>query len=501
VAGVVLACLMLIACLPVILSGTTRGRAAYDSLNYHEKAIRQFAQELPNPNLKDYMSATTPGYHLMLAPVARFAGTTADGRSVYDVQLMPPPPGEADPTIARQRRVLQFAGLAFTLALLYMVGHWAEGRLRLAANESGPVLAAVCLSLPLLGSPYLYQSAAWLLPDNSAWLGVAAILLLAVRPRVGLGVLVAMGALLVWLVVARQVHLWAAGVVWAAAWVAASQPQERAHGSLLELNDLLTPVHRGAVAKSVLAAVAVTLPAFGVLAGFWLIWDRHLVPPTFLQWHNAGLQPATPAFILSLIALVAPFYASWMRVGFTRAWRDHRGALAVAAVLGLLLAVVPATAYDFEHGRFGAIWNVYRRIGDVSGRSLAIAALAPLGAAVVASGLAGMGVRARWVMLGALAGFAAANSANPQLWQRYHEPFVLIWMTVAAAITAQRAPLPADSAVARFWRLAGPFALAVTLAAVNAVLIVRTPPQYDEGYRPGRIETPPQQVPPEERPS
>ncbi|MDP1660374.1 MAG: hypothetical protein Q8L55_00530 [Phycisphaerales bacterium] len=490
---------MLVACLPVIISGTTRGRAAYDSLNYHEKAARQFAQELPTPHLKDYLSATTPGYHLVLAAVGRgVGGIGSDGVSAYEKDLTPAQP---DPRIASERRVLQLIGLCFTLAMLYLVGHWGEARLRAVAAKPGVPLAVLCLALPLVGSPYIYQSAAWLLPDNSAWLGVLVALLLAVRLRVGPAVIVAMGLVLVWLVLSRQIHAWVAGLVWAAAWVGASAPGDRAGGPLLSLRDLFPRGGSRAVASRVGLAVLCTLPAALVLGWFWRLWDHQLVPPTFVTWHHAGVQAATPAFVLSLIALFAPFFAVWLWPGVLGAWRSQRGWLLGASAAGVLLAVAPATAWDFDHGRFGGVWSLYRVAGEVGGRSLALMVLSPLGAAVVVAVLAGVTVRQRWVMLAALFGFAAANCANPQLWQRYHEPFVLLWLIVAGVLIAERAADAGEGNARRTWRLGGPAVLALVLGAVSVAMVVRARPEIDKGYRPGHIETPPAKVPAGERPS
>lgn len=498
VAGLLLTCLMLLACLPVILSGTTRGRAAYDSLNYHEKAIRQFAQELPNPRLDDYLSATTPGYHLVLAAVGRsIAGIGSDGVSAYTKNITPTPP---DPVIASERRTLQFTGLLFTLLLSYTIGHWTERHIGLGGCEPAPALAALCLALPLIGSPYIYQSAAWLLPDNSAWLGVVALLLLALRPRITVTVLLTMGLILTWLVLARQIHAWAAGLLWASAWLSQSLDAQREQGPLVSIGDVITPARAGPIARSLALAVLCTIPAALVLGAFWKLWNHQLVPPTFTVWHHAGLQGATPAFILSLIAIVAPFFASWLWPGLCAAWHDHRAWLLAAVVVGVALAILPPSAWDFDHGRFGGIWNIYRLAGAIGGRSIALALLAPIGAAVTVAALAGIALRQRWIMLAALAGFAIANCANPQLWQRYHEPFVLFWIVIAASLIASRAQRPDTQGLPRLWKLAGPAALACLLGAMSAVLILRAQPEIDKGYRLGQIETPPQLVPQNLRP-
>src|SRR4051794_40758262 len=49
-------------------------RASYDQNVYHLRTIRQFASELPRPNFSNYWSATTPGYHLIVAAVAKVGG-------------------------------------------------------------------------------------------------------------------------------------------------------------------------------------------------------------------------------------------------------------------------------------------------------------------------------------------------------------------------------------------------------------------------------------------
>lgn len=488
-------------CLPVILSGTTRGRPSYDSLNYHEKTIRQFAQELPNPNLKDYLSATTPGYHLVLAAVGRgVAGIGADGRSAYETNLTPNPP---DPRIFRQRQFLQFVGLTFSLVMLYAIGHWTERRIARNQFEPGPVLVSITLALPFIGSPYVYQSAAWLLPDNAAWLGVLAILLLALRPRVSVAALAVMGLFLIWLVLARQIHAWAAGLVWAAGWLSASLANRRDErtGALLQLTDVLYLRESKGIIHKVGVALLCTMPAAIVCGLLWSLWGRQFTPPTFISWHHAGVQGATPAFILALLAILSPFYAGWLRPGAAAAWRDHRASLFVAVVAGLLLAVIPPSTWDMEAGRFGGVWSVYKRAGEFGGRSIALVFLAPLGAIVVVAALAGIGLRQRWVMLAALAGFAVANAANPQLWQRYHEPFVLIWITIASALAASRQTASDTPGLPRVWKLAGPAVLALFLGAINAATILRAAVESDEGFRLGHIDSPPTNKPSGERPS
>ena len=57
----------LIFAVPVILSGNIAGTGAYDQLLFHQVVIRWFTRDWPNFDFSNYPSATTPGYHLILA--------------------------------------------------------------------------------------------------------------------------------------------------------------------------------------------------------------------------------------------------------------------------------------------------------------------------------------------------------------------------------------------------------------------------------------------------
>ena len=59
------------AVLPVIFLGSDATSEATDEAVAHLPAIRQFAAELPAPDLADYPSATSPGYHLLMSLPAR----------------------------------------------------------------------------------------------------------------------------------------------------------------------------------------------------------------------------------------------------------------------------------------------------------------------------------------------------------------------------------------------------------------------------------------------
>lgn len=484
---------------PAAFTSSRRSRAAYDQINYHEKVVRTFAQELPNPNLRDYLSATTPGYHLVLAAVGR----VLLGPNLHaGVNLTP---DAADPhaaplalAIARERLVLQLTGGLFTLAWVGLLVWWAARR----CGAHGTTAALVCV-LPVAASPYVWQSGAFMLPDNSAWLAVTGVLLASLAAVqastratwrwLALAGLLAFAS--VWL---RQIHLWTAGVVWAAAALSAAAPL-RQRGPLLAVSDAL-PLRTTRKARWLAhlgLGIALTLPAFASVAWFASIWGG-LVPPSFKLWYTTGVtQPGASAFILTLIAAYGVFFAGWWWPAAKAAWTSHRAALLLSALIGLALALIGPTEPGFQQGRFGGLWSIVALVPSVLGRAPLVAAGAVAGAVLVAVLLAGMAPRQRWIMLAALVGFAAAQTANEQLWQRYNEPMVLLWLVLACVLGSSRTE---DTRLMPTWRVIGPLALALGLAAVTALGFARSGVAHDEGLTVGQVPPSPAQAAPVLRP-
>ncbi|MDX2118641.1 MAG: hypothetical protein SFY96_10705 [Planctomycetota bacterium] len=384
------------ACL-VIFSGNRNGRAASDMINYHEPAIRTFAQQWPAFDFSDYLSATTPGYHIVLATVARWVNAATPA--------------------------LQLAGLLFSLRLISTLAGF-------AARRRGP-LDALLLAAPFAASLYVFVSGAYLLPDNAGWLGVLLVLAVALRDTQTWGSLALGGVALAALVFTRQIHIWAAAPLWIAAFV---HPPVRAGASVA-----LSSRVRAAV-----IAFAFTLPAFGVLAAFARLWGG-LTPPMFKEFHASGINPAAPAFLLSLIGGLSVVFARWWWPALRDLHRTWRWAVPAAAVVGLGLAIVPATTYDQQAGRWaGVLWDVSKRLPVLAGHTAPIfVVLAPLGAVVLAALLTasskarpGMG----WVLLVTLLAFTAAQAASYQLWQRYNEPFALMFLALACALVPDPNP-------------------------------------------------------------
>lgn len=426
---VLVVAVFLIAAVPLIVTQHDRGRGRFDQVNYHEPAILRFAEQLPRPDVSDYLSATTPGYHLVLAVVAR---------------VVSPSPV-----------VLQLAGTLFTVGLLGLLTRWLTPR-------AGPGPAAA-MGLGLTASIYVFSSGVFLLPDNAAWLGVLGMLLIALRPRVDRITLFGGGAVLLALVLTRQSHLWAAGLLWAAGWLGAEfRPKPGAFGEIRSLLDDFPGRLR-----RMLPVMLATAPAFAAVGWFVYLWGGLTVP--IYHDYMQGVNPATPAFILAQIAVIGVFHAGfWFRPGWDLVRRKPGLVLGVLAV-GVLIAVLPETTYDPEAGRYSGLWNIAGKFPDIGGHTNAfLLVLAPAGAGILAAWMAGLDARSRWVMLAALAGFTAAVSSVHNAWQRYHEPMLLMSAALMSAMVVRREQHPTHR-FTEFVRWSGPVVLALLLAGLTAV--------------------------------
>jgi hypothetical protein len=356
--------------LPLILAGYDHGRGAADQRLYHLPTILHFADQLPRPDLRDYQSATTPGYHLALAAVARW--------------------------ISSKPVVLRLAGSLCTLGLVLLLA----GHLGARAGAAWGVL----LTLPLLVSPYVVAAGAWVLPDNAGWLGVLAALLLALSPRRSARWYALTAVVVVLLVLVRQSQIWVLLPVLAG-------------GTLLDDN------RRRGLVGALLAGV----PAVAVTAAFILHWGG-TTPPGF-QGQYAGAHPVCTTMLLMLAGGAGLFFLPLLAGRVPTGWVS---AAIVGAVIGLLAGVLPETSYSYADGRYSGVWNIIRHLPVVAQRSPVVILLATLGGGLLGVWTAALG-RWGTVWLTAWIGLAAATSYGSPPWQRYFEPLVLMLWALAAA--------------------------------------------------------------------
>jgi len=406
----------------IILSGNESGRGASDDLKFHWVAIQQFADELPSPDLSDYASATTPGYHLLLAPIAKL-GVGHTG--------------------------IQLIASIWTLGLLGVLA-W------VLAHRFGK--AAAILILPMLVSMYVLFPGVWLLPDNAGWLGVLLIVLLSLRQHPTWKTHTIAGVLLIVLIWMRQIHIWAGGIIWLSAWLG-SVDQTPSIRRLFS-----SPIDR---TGRTLIAIGCTIPAFTMLVWFMMLWGG-LVPPTFQGMHQ-GPNLATPGFILTQLAILSLFFTPMLWPRLKETWAYHGKWIIAAALVGLILGVVPENSYSYEAGRYGGWWQLVAKLPTIADRSPIIMLGSMAGAVVFVVWLHLADLRDRWMWVGIMVAFTLAQSANHASWQRYHEPMLLIMILLIIA---------RSSLIAQYTRqvLAGCVVLSLVLGLLTAASILNAKP-------------------------
>lgn len=445
--GLGLALLVLIPAWVLIVSGDFNGRGAFDQLNYHEPAIVRFAQQWPKPDLSNYLSATTPGYHLILAAAARVFGS--------------------------DRVILQLIGSLFTGLLFVLLGV-------AVARRVGP-RRAIGLLLPLAGSMYVFFPAVWLLPDNAGWLLVLGVLLIALSGCFGARTLLAFTLAASALVLVRQVHLWVLAPMWTAAYFgAAARPGTADHRAAWDIPALFGPDLRGAIPR-LAAIIGLSAVPCAILGAFVREWGG-LTPPYFLR--HQGANPAAPAFILAVFGALGPFFipASWPALA--RTLSHNRFQIAGAMLVAFLLAIAVPTTYDKDAGRWTGLWNLARATPGVADRSILIVALATLGGGLLMALLGTLGRRDRWIFASTVVGFMAALGATHEIWHRYVEPLVLVLLPLMVA-RGQGSPVAGGSSLGPSsrrlldWGQVGVCALGVGLAFLTTLTIARAKPVQD----------------------
>lgn len=442
--AVFLACAM-----PLILSDNLLGRAAFDQLHYHEPAIRKFAAQWPRPDLSDYRSATTPGYHLLLAAVSRY--------------------------VSESGRVLQLAGSMFTAGLLALC---ALAAARIAGGVGGKRTAAawgVLLTLPLLASIYVFFPGVWLVPDNLGWLLVLGIGIVSWRIAGradgcggGWADFALAAALLLGVVLVRQSHVWCAALIWLGSWIGAAPIGD---GGIMGM--MSRPVAR---VRALAPAVIATVPAALALVFFARLWGG-LTPPTFAFQYGSVINGAAPAFVLSLVGAFSVFFAGFVGPAAWRVLRERLVGLAITMLAAVAVCAIPETTYVHEQRSTG-LWNLVRIAPVIAGHtSVILLVMAPLGAWAVWAWFVALGAKERWFFVGTLAAFGAAQTANPLCWQRYIEPLLIMMMGLGAASIVASAARAEPGETRGFERLlrhaaplvrvAGPLVLAFLLGLIT----------------------------------
>ncbi len=448
---------------PFILSGFVKGRGAHDQLNYHEQVIRRFAQQWPHLDYSDYLSATTPGYHTLLALAARMGLESRIG--------------------------LQLLGSLLTLGFLMVLAWSVRPLLRRMPCADG-LLLGTALLMPVIASMAVWYSGVWLLPDNVGWLGVLGVWLVALSGRFDWKMLLTAAAMLAALVFLRQIHIWTLSMLLTAAWLgvdrracAHNSGSDVPHGTtgptlcgpevdVAKIWQLFTTSIVDRLGRVGLVLVA-SLPAAALLGYFVWLWNG-LTPPVLKQ-RQVGINWAAPVFVLAVFGYCSVFFVPFVWDGLKLVWHRHRWLLMVVVAGSLLVGLVPATGYDEAAGRYSGLWSMAGHLPMVGHSSVLIVGLGLLGSVLLTGWFASLDWRDRWIMLAGFVGFTATQCVSVKLWQRYTEPMVLLWLVLAASRVRPALSGPMTGPMLS-WRVIGPVLLAMVLGMQTAMSLVMAHP-------------------------
>jgi hypothetical protein len=311
--------------------------------------------------------------------------------------------------VSRDREAIEAFGSLFSLAMVLV----AFGLIARYVDR----WLAFTMTLPLMFSHYVLQSAAWLNTDNVAVLFVLLTLGVALGiERTGRGF--ARGSLYLFFAVwTRQLAVWAAGPLMFAAGLAGN----------------VAPGLRGDGPRTwrpVALAAASLFPAVASLAGLAIAWGG-LTPPGFDE--QSGTSPAALPLTLAIVGVFGPVFAACAvtRDDVLRG-RGPYGAAAAGALLAL--AVPTSETMELERRTGGGLWKLVEATPVVADRSLVLAALAAVGGAVTvalwrAAARHAM-KRPAAILLVAMLSLAVAQAGTVRTYQRYFEPVLLVLLAL-----------------------------------------------------------------------
>jgi len=380
------------------------GRATFDQVLFHEHTVDAMIPSWPVLHLTypDHFVAMTPGFHWVLAGVAKLTGMGDPG--------------------------LRLFVLVATVAVFSVLGI-------MLGKRCGVVMGSVLVA-PFMASVYVASSSAWMLADNAGWMWVCLLAILALwhSPTARWAVVAGAGLLLaVW---TRQSYLFLAAPLWVAAWL------KEAPGGPAGSNPLVAIPTR---AKNLLPMAVATLPAIALLVYLYRVWGG-LVPHEF-QGQYDGANPSNIALQLVMLGGFSIFFLPALLGVGEDGWRRRcRGIIRRAIPWMILSGVLAAAITSFvpttsnpKAGRAGLVWSAADKInllGPIGDCNPLIVVVATGGGALLVLVLACTPTRQRWVLGALFAGFGIAQGASSEVWQRYHEPFALLFLALATMVAA-----------------------------------------------------------------
>jgi hypothetical protein len=379
--------------LPFIFSGNR----AYDSdhIRYHLPSILQIRKNLPTLDIsKDTLSAIAPGYYYFLASISFLTGS--------DEQTL---------------RIINCI-ISFLIPL----------SLYIYARKSLSVKSGCLLIMPLVTSNFLIKSSWWIFTDNAALLLVLWTLIAILEFRNNSEQGITIGILSSITTFVRQLHVWL--VIPSLLRVILANYQDSI--SFKNLKNLF-PVSK----INFISLIAALLPGL-IITILYFSWGG-LVPPV---WKEASLKISLSpvAYILAVWGFLGVFYLGSIRKNI-KDYRNNKFVI-ISVFLGFIVSLISPTTFSVENGRWGGyFWEIVKRLPQIFDRSIFFILLAPLGAAFIAIFYLKMRESAQGnkslLWLSAVASWAITFVINRQLFHRYYEPMILVFLILTVIVFSQ----------------------------------------------------------------
>jgi hypothetical protein len=371
--------------LPLILLDYNNGRAFSDQINFHLPTIIYFTQQF---DFSDYPSATTPGYHLLLA----IAGKIFSLNEIF----------------------LKIISSLFTAAFIGLISN-------MLYRNFGK-FKTLLLLLPMIYSIYIFPAGVWLLPDNLAWLTVAGVLVLAMNSPPTKKQYIYVGFIFTAAMLVRQPNLWLAAAIW---------------GSSLayyffEKKNLAKKI------SIVVQSILVTVPAFVLFYMFYHMWGG-LVPPSFQIAHE-HISLSVPAFFFAAFFVYSIFFFPifFGSIKHLKIENKYRWIM-FGLVLGFVVSILPDTSYSVESGRSSGLWNFVKLAPSYLNKSSLIVVLSTLGGGMYFAMMLLIKKDIRFIMMLSTLAFMVALIPNAFVYERYFAGYIFIVIyLVLSQSTVQR---------------------------------------------------------------
>lgn len=387
VAYLILLFLYLAITVPLILTlePGTKGKIQ-DEVKYHYATVMTFAEQFPLLNLRDYPSATTPLYHLIIM----FAGFVVGSDLV----------------------ALRFVNALISLLCLFVVFGYLAKR--------GGITNGLLFSVIFLLSPYFILAAVRLFTDNLGLLFAFLSIMLLDYCVVHRQRFVLSGIYALLAVLTRHVYVWLAG---------------------LSLVASLWDYESRRIRINLINALPAVIPIAGAGLFIWL-WGG-LTTPQFVGQHEAeaGVNGEALIYIVALLGLYGGCLIPW----YIRLYQQSHSVrdllpMALSAVVGaLFLFIDPLWRYDIGV-QIGALWAVAELFPTFYSSSILFWVLIPLGFVLLYVTLRHLIYERNYVMAVCLPLWILSNMSSVRVYQRYYEPFLLfiIGYTLAVVTVKKR---------------------------------------------------------------